>query len=141
MLYVGFKPGFDKAAVERELRRGTLELCLHRLEPDVAECVFLPAGVVHAIGGGLLIAEIQQSSDVTYRLFDWNRLGPDGEPRQLHIDEALACIDFNYGPGGPQIPKQFSPHAPREEFFTRSVKTTLSNASSPATSSFSTAGG
>lgn len=105
LLYVGFKPGFDRSAVEREVHRGTLELCLHRFEPSVGQCVFLPAGVVHAIGGGLLVAEIQQSSDVTYRLFDWNRLGPDGKPRQLHIAEALDCIDFDHGPGGPSVPK------------------------------------
>lgn len=105
-LYVGFKPGFDRRAVERELHRGTLELCLHRFEPKAGDCVFLPAGVVHAIGGGLLIAEIQQSSDVTYRLFDWNRVGPDGQPRTLHVEQALACINFDYGPGRPLQPRR-----------------------------------
>jgi mannose-6-phosphate isomerase len=61
--------------------------------------------MVHAIGAGLLIAEIQQSSDVTYRLFDWNRVGPDGRPRSLHVEQALDVIDFSYGPAKPQTPQ------------------------------------
>ena len=66
--------------------------------------MFLPAGVVHAIGGGLLVAEIQQSSDTTWRLFDWNRLGPDGRPRELHVAEALDTIDYAAGPVSPARP-------------------------------------
>ena len=85
-IYAGLKRGFDRPALERELNRGTCELCLHHFEPRVGDCVFLPAGTVHALGGGLLIAEVQQSSDTTYRLFDWNRVGPDGRPRALHIE-------------------------------------------------------
>jgi mannose-6-phosphate isomerase len=60
--------------------------------------VFLPAGAVHALGAGLLIAEIQQASDTTYRLFDWNRRGPDGKPRPLHFDRAIDVIDWDCGP-------------------------------------------
>jgi len=97
-LYCGLKRGFDRPALERELNRGTVELCLHRLEPRPGDCLFLPAGTPHAIGGGLLIAEIQQSSDVTYRLYDFGRLGPDGKPRPLHLAQALECIDFARGP-------------------------------------------
>ncbi len=59
---------------------------------------------MHAIGGGLLVAEIQQSSDTTWRLFDWNRLGPDGRPRALHIAEALDAIDYAAGPVSPARP-------------------------------------
>ena len=67
-------------------RRGTRrELCVERIEPRVGDCFFLPAGVLHALGPGLLVAEIQQASDTTYRLYDWNRLGPDGQPRELHV--------------------------------------------------------
>lgn len=104
LIYAGLKRGFDRAALERELARGTCELCLHRFEPKPGDCVFLPAGMVHAIGEGLLIAEIQQSSDVTYRLFDWNRVGADGRPRALHIEQSLEVIDFSLGPGAPQKP-------------------------------------
>ena len=67
-------------------------------------CLFR-AGTVHALGKGLLVAEIQQSSDVTYRLFDWNRLGPDGKPRPLHVREALDVVDFQRGPVDPQLPR------------------------------------
>src|SRR5487761_143562 len=105
LIYAGLKRGFDRAALKRELARGTCELCLHHFEPRPGDCIFLPAGVVHAIGAGLLIAEIQQSSDVTYRLFDWNRVGADGRPRSLHVEQALDVIDFASGPAGPQTPR------------------------------------
>ncbi len=93
-VYAGLKPGFDRAAFEQEVRRGRTELCLHWLEPRVGDCIFIPAGTVHALGAGLLVAEIQQASDTTYRLYDWDRLGPDGQPRQLHIQQALGAIDY-----------------------------------------------
>lgn len=105
VIYAGLKRGFDRAALERELVRGTCELCLHRFEPQPGDCIFLPAGMVHALGTGLLIAEIQQSSDVTYRLFDWNRVDTDGRPRALHIEQALEVIDFSHGPASPQTPR------------------------------------
>ena len=57
--------------------------------------MFLPSGRVHAIGAGLVIFEIQQNSDTTYRVFDWNRVGLDGKPRELHVPQSLASIDFN----------------------------------------------
>lgn len=105
VIYAGLKRGFDRAALERELHRGTAELCLHRIQPKSGDCIFIPAGVVHALGAGLLIAEIQQSSDTTFRLYDWNRLGPDGAPRALHVDQGLSVIDFQYGPVAPQAPQ------------------------------------
>lgn len=105
VIYAGLKRGFDRAAFERELRRGTGELCLHRFEPQAGDCLFLPAGVVHAPGGGILMAEIQQSSDVTFRLHDWNRVGADGRPRKLHIEQALDVINYDYGPANPQRPQ------------------------------------
>ena len=63
----------------------------------------IPAGTVHAIGAGVLLAEIQQMSDATFRVFDWNRVGPDGKPRQLHIEQALESTDFEAGPVSPFI--------------------------------------
>jgi mannose-6-phosphate isomerase len=105
VIYAGLKRGFDRAAVERELARGTVELCLHKFKPRAGDCVFLPAGTVHALGEGLVIAEVQQSSDVTYRLFDWNRVGADGKPRSLHLEESLEAIDFDRGPVGPITPE------------------------------------
>jgi mannose-6-phosphate isomerase len=94
VLYAGLKQGTDRRLLQRELARGTCELVLKRIVPAVGDCVFLPAGVPHAIGAGLVIAELQQSSDTTWRLFDWDRLGPDGRPRTLHVEEALEAIDF-----------------------------------------------
>ena len=61
--------------------------------------LFIPAGTVHAIGEGIVLAEVQQSSDLTFRLFDWNRLGADGSSRELHVEQSLACIDFSRGLG------------------------------------------
>lgn len=105
VIYAGLKRGFDRAAFVREVQRGTTELCLHRFEPRVGDCVLIPAGTVHALGAGLVIAEIQQASDTTFRLFDWNRVGADGRPRQLHIEQALGVIDFARGPVVPQTPQ------------------------------------
>ncbi len=93
-VYAGLKFGFDRASLAREVSRGRTTLCLNSLEPRAGDCIFIPAGTVHALGEGLLVAEIQQASDTTYRLFDWDRLGPDGQPRQLHIDQALGAIDY-----------------------------------------------
>lgn len=113
-IYSGLKRGFDRQAFERELARGTCELCLHRFEPKAGDCLLLPAGMVHALGAGLVVAEIQQASDTTYRVFDWNRVGPDGKPRQLHIEQALEAIDYGLGPAQPQIPQATqNPHVSR----------------------------
>jgi mannose-6-phosphate isomerase len=105
VVYAGLKRGFDRPALEREVHRGTTELCLHKYEPQVGDCIFIPAGTVHALGAGLVVAEIQQASDTTFRLFDWNRVGPDGKPRQLHVEESLQAIDYSAGPVQPQIPQ------------------------------------
>ncbi|MCE9555346.1 MAG: class I mannose-6-phosphate isomerase [Planctomycetes bacterium] len=105
LIYAGLKRGFDLPALKRELSRGTAELCLHHFEPRPGDCVLVPAGIVHAIGAGIVLAEIQQSSDTTFRLYDWNRLGPDGQPRALHIDAALAVTDFERGPVNPTTPQ------------------------------------
>jgi mannose-6-phosphate isomerase len=64
------------------------------IEARTGDCLFIPSGRVHAIGAGLLIYEIQQNSDTTYRVFDWNRVGLDGKPRALHVQESLQSIDF-----------------------------------------------
>jgi mannose-6-phosphate isomerase len=103
-VYAGLKAGVDRATLETEVARGACEECLHSFEPHVGDCVFIQAGTVHALGAGLLIAEIQQASDTTYRLFDWNRVDRDGRPRRLHVAEALDTIDFDRGPVNPVQP-------------------------------------
>jgi mannose-6-phosphate isomerase len=100
-VYAGLLPGVDESRVRAALREGTVGDCLHQFQPRPGDCVFLPAGIVHAVGGGVLMAEIQQTSDATFRLFDWNRRDAQGQSRQLHIEEALACIDWDSGPVRP----------------------------------------
>lgn len=102
-IYAGLKPGVGPDELARRLDDGALAECLHSIAPRKGQCIFLSAGSVHAVGGGVLIAEVQQSSDATFRLFDWNRLGPDGKPRQLHRDEALQAIDWSRGPVEPAM--------------------------------------
>ena len=104
-LYAGLRDGVDKATFEAALRDGTAKECLHEIQPQVGDCIFIPAGTVHALGEGLVVAEIQQSSNTTFRLFDWNRVGADGKSRPLHIQEGVAVTDFQRGPVAPQIPQ------------------------------------
>ncbi|MEY4384840.1 MAG: hypothetical protein RLY20_123 [Verrucomicrobiota bacterium] len=94
-LFVGLRPGVTRAAFERMIVEGTVAECFHRHDVRAGDAMFLPSGRVHAIGAGNVIFEIQQNSDTTYRVFDWNRLGLDGKPRELHIPQSLASIDFN----------------------------------------------
>jgi mannose-6-phosphate isomerase len=105
-IYAGLKPGVDRAALERETTSGRCEACLHHFEPRPGDCLLIEAGTVHALGAGLLVAEIQQASDTTYRLYDWNRVGPDGQPRTLHVQQALDTIDFSRGPVSPVVPQR-----------------------------------
>jgi mannose-6-phosphate isomerase len=100
-IYAGLLPGVDETRLRAALREGTVGDCLHQFRPRPGDCVFLPAGTVHAVGGGVLMAEVQQTSDATFRLFDWNRRDATGQMRQLHIEEALACIHWNAGPVHP----------------------------------------
>jgi len=76
-IYAGLKAGVDERALREALAQGTVEQRLHRLTVVAGDCLYIPAGTVHAIGEGILLAEVQQSSDLTFRLFDWNRVGPD----------------------------------------------------------------
>lgn len=103
-IYAGLKQGVGREEFIASLQQGNIDSTLHWFEPEAGDCILVPAGCVHALGAGLLVAEIQQSSDTTYRLFDWNRLGSDGQPRPLHLEAGLEAIDFEAGPVMPQIP-------------------------------------
>jgi mannose-6-phosphate isomerase len=94
-LLVGLKRGTTREEFERRIADGTVAECLHRIPVKADDAMFLPSGRLHAIGGGLVIFEVQQNSDTTYRVFDWNRTGLDGQPRELHVAPSLASIDFN----------------------------------------------
>lgn len=94
-LYAGLRRGVTRAEFERKVRDGTVADCFHRVPVRRGDVMFLPSGRVHAIGAGIVIFEIQQNSDTTFRVFDWNRPGLDGKPRELHVEQSLQCIDFS----------------------------------------------
>ena len=94
-LYIGLSDRVTKEQFEAAIAAGTVDQLVHAVEPEVGQSIFIPSGRLHAIGAGLLIYEIQQNSDTTYRVFDWNRVGLDGTPRDLHVSESMACIDFS----------------------------------------------
>ena len=100
-VYAGLKPGVDEPRLRDALARGAVADCLHRFTPQPGDCLFLRAGTVHAVGGGVLMAEVQQTSDATFRLYDWDRRDAQGRGRQLHVEKALACIDWRAGPVEP----------------------------------------
>lgn len=95
LIYAGLRPGTARKDFEQRLRDGTVEECLPSLPTREGDSIFIPSGRLHAIGAGNLIIEIQQNSDTTYRVFDWNRAGLDGKPRELHIEKGLLSTDFN----------------------------------------------
>lgn len=92
--HAGLRAGTGRNEFERCARDGTVAELFHRLPARAGDALFLPSGRVHALGRGLVIFEIQQNSDTTYRVFDWNRVGLNGRPRDLHLDQAMASIDF-----------------------------------------------
>jgi mannose-6-phosphate isomerase len=93
-LYVGLRKGATRESFERAIAEGTVAEQVHAITPGKGDSIFIESGRLHAIGAGFLIHEIQQNSDTTYRVFDWNRTDFAGKPRQLHVEESLACIDF-----------------------------------------------
>ena len=94
-LMAGLKRGVTRDEFETGLKAGELEPLVHSISVKAGESIFIPSGRLHAIGGGNLILEIQQNSDTTYRVYDWSRVGLDGTPRQLHIEESLKSTDFD----------------------------------------------
>lgn len=95
IIYAGLKKGVTRESFERGLLIGEVEEALHHAQCRTGESIFIPSGRLHAIGEGLIIVEVQQNSDTTFRVFDWNRNGLDGKPRELHLDQSLDSIDFN----------------------------------------------
>lgn len=100
-IYCGLPDGLDRRGLEKVIAEGDFEGFLKRFPASKGTTVFIPAGTVHALGGGVLLAEIQQNSDVTYRIHDWNRLGPEGRGRELHTAKALEVIPFGESSRGP----------------------------------------
>ena len=108
-IYAGLKPGITRDDLHAQMQAGRLVDCLHSFVPEVGDCIAIPAGTIHSAGGGLLVAEVQQASDATFRLYDWDRLGLDGKPRALQLDLALEAIDWNQGPVSPVRPVRIGP--------------------------------
>ena len=94
-IYRGLNDGVDQEAFAAAARNGTCAPLLRRIPVRPGQCYYLPSGTVHALGAGVVVAEVQTPSDITYRVFDWNRVdAATGQPRELHIDAALDCINF-----------------------------------------------
>ena len=94
-IFVGLRKSMTRDQFENALHSGTVADCVHPIRMKNGDAMFLPSGRFHAIGAGNILVEVQQNSDTTYRVFDWNRVDDHGERRQLHVDQALQCIDFN----------------------------------------------
>jgi mannose-6-phosphate isomerase len=94
-IYAGFRNGVKPEAFREALENGTVASLLHRIPTGPDLYILIPSGRLHAIGAGNILFEIQQNSDTTYRVFDWNRTGPDGQRRALHLKESLLSIDFH----------------------------------------------
>ena len=100
-IYAGLKPGTTAEVLRHALKEGTVADRLACFHPNPGDAVFNPAGMVHSLGGGVVVFEVQQNSDTTFRLFDWNHVDPKtGQPRALQVDQALACINFGQCAGG-----------------------------------------
>ena len=94
-LIIGLNSGVTREVLAQAYENGTVEQCLYRLPVKTGDIINIPAGLVHALTSGVMVAEVQQNSDLTYRLYDYNRLGLDGQPRPLHVDDALTVTDFS----------------------------------------------
>ena len=91
---VGFEPGVARESFERAIADGTAEDCLSRVPVHAGDAIYVPAGTPHTICPGMVLCEVQQHSDITYRVFDYNRVGADGKPRELHVRKALEVMRF-----------------------------------------------
>lgn len=99
-LVLGWTRDTSRAEYERRVADGTLGDILRKIPVAAGDAIFIPAGTVHAIGAGIVLFETQQASDLTYRMFDWNRVGADGKPRELHVAKAADVLDYRAGTTG-----------------------------------------
>lgn len=102
---LGLKPGIDRSTLARRLEGGDLADCLECFGPAAGECYYVPAGTIHGLGGGLVVCEVQQTSDATFRLYDWGRVDAEGKPRPLHLEAGLACTKERPAGVGRQNPR------------------------------------
>lgn len=102
-VYAGWKPGVDEAAFHRAIAANEIDSLLNKIEVEVGDALYMPGGRVHAIGPGCLLLEVQQNSNTTYRVYDWGRVGPDGQPRDLHLEQAGQVMRWT-DEASPKIP-------------------------------------
>ena len=114
-VYMGLKPGVDRPSLARAIREGTLPDRMRRVPVEKGDLLFIAAGTVHA-ASGVFICEVQQNSDTTYRVYDWQRVEPDGTTRPLHIEKALDVTDYS---GRPVVPVRGLSH--REKGYVRTL--------------------
>ena len=100
-LVLGWTRDTSREEYERRVADGTLADILRKIPVKAGDSVYIPAGMVHAIGAGVVLFETQQASDLTYRMFDWNRVGTDGKPRPLHVQKAADVLDYSADTSGP----------------------------------------
>jgi len=100
-IYAGLRPGVTEAGLRQAITNGGVADQLAYITPQLGDAVFIPAGTVHTLGGDIMVFEVQENSDVTFRLYDWNHVdAKTGKPRALQVDQALACVDFGRCAGG-----------------------------------------
>ena len=116
-LYYGFDHEITKEEFARRIRENTLTEVLHAAPVQKGDVFFIPSGTLHAICKGIVIAEVQQNSNVTYRVYDYGRVGADGKPRALHIEQALAVTDLRPAPA-----LDFAPHLGQCAYFTTDLR-------------------
>jgi mannose-6-phosphate isomerase len=114
---VGLRPDVTRESMSRCIAESTVEECLATVRVSAGDAIFVPAGTAHTICPGVVLCEVQQHSDITYRVFDYNRVGPDGKPRQLHIRQALNVMNFGEQSGGRCEPVRVTHGAVTETFF------------------------
>lgn len=95
IVYAGLTPGTTRESFEQAMAEGTLVSMLNAITVKQGDVVFIPGGTIHAIAEGCLLLEVQQNSNTTYRVYDWDRVGADGKPRELHVEKALAAINWD----------------------------------------------
>lgn len=116
-VFVGLKPGVTRQVFRRAIDEGNVENCLNRIPLTAGDAIFVPAGTAHTIGPGPVLCEIQQNSDITYRVHDYNRRQKDGTPRPLHVNKAMDVLNFDHQRGGKVEGGRASAHGAEITYF------------------------
>jgi mannose-6-phosphate isomerase len=131
-LILGWTRDTDRAEYERRVADGSLGDILRRVPVAARQTYYLPAGSLHAIGAGIQLFEAQQASDLTYRIFDWNRVGDDGKPRQLHVEKAGDVLDYRASKGGSVAPLTLAADGTERTLLVANPDFTLEHVRTPA---------